>query len=68
VLAEIEERPEVSRPARDTIREACIHGEDAWRATWDPAIDWDEWNQAVWVGFDGAWEAARLRTRASRSG
>lgn len=47
------------KAARDTIREACVHAEDAWRATWDPATDWDEWNQAVWVGFHGAWEAAR---------
>ena len=34
------------KAARDTIREACFHTDDAWRATWDPATDWDEWNQA----------------------
>ena len=46
------------KAARDTIREACFHAENAWRATWDPATDWDKWNEAVWVGFDGTWEAA----------
>jgi len=47
------------KAARDTIREACFHTEDAWRGHLGPSDRLGRMEPGLWVSFHGAWEAAR---------